>query len=306
MIEINYDANTVMRGNYPIIKKLGACSPRGEMTPFVWEGRLYRSELAGDDYAGADTIIRDVETGKVIASLAKDSYFTSAFVDDDEVYVLGVDKEKRDTINIFKSRDLVNWKKEILLTNPGWTYYNTSLTKNEEGYVLALESDHADFAGSEPFTIFFAKSSDLKEWEHLDPTRFTNSKERYSGGPWFKYSEGWYYLITVTMLPCKRFTNYIFRSKDLETWYVGYYNPILMPDADDRKISPNHAADLEDKMDEILHGGFNINNSDIDMCDWQGKTYINYFTGNQLGTSWWMMEAEYDGTVAEFLKSYFE
>lgn len=45
MIEINYDATTVMRGNYPKITKLGACSPYGEMTPFVWKGRLMRLEL---------------------------------------------------------------------------------------------------------------------------------------------------------------------------------------------------------------------------------------------------------------------
>jgi hypothetical protein len=41
------------------------------------------------------------------------------------------------------------------------------------------------------------------------------------------------------------------------------------------------------------------------MCDWNGKVYMNYLAGNQLGF-YYMLEAEYDGTVAEFLKRNFE
>ena len=279
------------------------------MTPFVWEGRLMRLELM-DSGCGADSSIetcagiRDVETGKIISRFADDSYFHSAYVENDTVYVTGVDKNKRSTIRIYKSHDLISWTNEVLFDNPGWRYFNAQITKGPRDYVIVLESDNPEYAG-EPFTLFFAKSPDLKEWTHLDPTKFVISTERYNGGPWLRYSEGWYYLITVTLLPCARYTNYIFRSKDLETWYVGYYNPLFMPDADDRKISPRAVDFTEQKLREIKHGGFNINNSDIDMCDWQGKTYINYLCGNQLGW-YYMAEAEAEGTVAEFLKSFFE
>ena len=129
--------------------------------------------------------------------------------------------------------------------------------------------------------------------------------EIYNGGPWMRYSEGWYYVISVTELPCQHYTNYIFRTKDFKDWYVGYYNPILMPDEDDRKISPRAADFTEEMIEKIKTNGFNINNSDIDMCDYNGKVYINYACGNQLGY-YYMAEAEYDGTVANFLKSYFE
>ncbi|MBR5543023.1 MAG: hypothetical protein IKU65_02870 [Oscillospiraceae bacterium] len=309
MIEINYDKNTVMRGNYPRIKKLGACSPYGEMTPFVWNGRLMRLELIDPSFATDSSIpryagIRDVETGEILSTFAEDSYFHSAYVEDGTVYVTGVDMKRRSTIRVYTSRDLKNWTNEVLFDNPGWRYYNNQITKGPDGYVIVLESDHPEYAG-EPFTMFFAKSPDLKEWIHLDPTRFCNSPERYNGGPWIRYCDGWYYLITVTLLPCRRFTNYIFRSKDLETWYVGYYNPILMPDADDRKISPRAVDFTEERLEEVKHGGFNINNSDIDMCDWQGKVYINYLCSNQIGW-YYMAEAEAEGTVADFLKSYFE
>ena len=47
-------------------------------------------------------------------------------------------------------------------------------------------------------------------------------------------SRGYYYLIAVTELPCQRYTNHIYRTKDFDTWEVGFYNPILMPGEEDR------------------------------------------------------------------------
>ena len=55
-----------------------------------------------------------------------------------------------------------------------------------------------------------------------------------------------------------------------------------------------------------MKNGFNINNSDIDMCDYNGNVYINYLIGNQLGY-YYMCEAVVENTtVDEFLESYFE
>ena len=82
-----------------------------------------------------------------------------------------------------------------------------------------------------------------------------------------------------------QYTNYISRSKDLETWEMGKYNPILMPSNEDKNISPN-MRNVTEKDLERIRTGYNINNSDIDMCDWQGKTYITYACGNQQGNSW--------------------
>jgi hypothetical protein len=310
MAEINYNALTTMKNPYPEIRKLGACSPSGEMTPFVWDGRLMRMELY-DPMMGTNlsapvcACIRDVESGKIISTLADDSYYHSAYVEDDVVYVLGVDIKSRDTIRIYESRDLKNWTNNVLLSNPGWRYYNTALTKGPDGYVLIVEAgEPKEHVGKYPFTLFFATSPDMKNWTFMDYDKGF-SKERYMGGPWMKYVDGWYYVISVTELPCKHYTNYIYRTKDFNDWYVGYYNPILMPDNRDRLISP-HVADIpQERLEAIKTTGFNISNSDIDMCDWNGKVYMNYLCGNQLGF-YYMCEAECDGTVADFLKSYFE
>ena len=96
MAEYNYDAATTRSNRYPRIKKLGVCSPNGEMTPFVWKGQLMRLEL-DDPLNGTDStvlrqaIIRNCESGEVLSRFAEDSYFHSGYLEGDTFYVLGVD-----------------------------------------------------------------------------------------------------------------------------------------------------------------------------------------------------------------------
>lgn len=316
---VYYDADTLQKGGYPKIEKLGACSPNGEMTPFVWKERLYRLELV-DPSKGwradeAKAAIRDVETGEFISVLADDSYFHSACVDGDTVYVTGVDKVRRDTIRLYESRDLINWESRDLLTNPGWIYFNSQLVHAEGEWTIIMESgagvyphlaeDEAPrkYVGTNGWTMFFAKSPDMKNWRFLDYEK-PFSRDEHTGGPCLKYSDGWYYLLGDCKIPRYVYTSYMYRTRDFETWYVGYYNPIIMPSDEDRKISPNY-KDITEEERERLKTAFNVNNTDLDLCEWQGKTYINYLCGNQLG-NYWMCEAVCDMPLADFFKSYFE
>ncbi len=310
MKEILYDENTKMINGYPEIKKLGICSPYGEMTPFVWDGRLMRMELV-DPGMGTDNsivrraAIRDVETGKIISTFAEDSYFHSAFVDEEKVYVTGVSMKSIDTIRIYESSDLINWESRDLFTNPGWGYCNSQITKGPDGYVIILEAYKPEEYVGTNYTHFFAKSPDLVNWTHLDPERYSLTRERYNGGPWIRYSDGYYYAIAVELLPCRVFTNVLSRSKDLENWELGKYNPLLMPSNED-KLYSEHICDFTPERLEQIKTAYNCNNSDVDMCDWNGNVYINYLCGNQLG-NYWMCEAVVQNmTVAEFLKSFFE
>ncbi len=310
--EVNYDAKTTRSNRYPKITKLGVCSPYGEETPFVWNGKLMRMELRDpmkgweqtDTTVDKDAIIRDCETGEIISHLAADSYYHSAYIEGDTAYVLGVDLLSRDTIRIYSSKDLIHWDNRVLFTNPGWVYCNTGLTKGPDGYVLMLEAaEPAQYVGDHPYTFVFATSPDLQTWTHMDPN-LAYPMDRYAGAPWFRYSNGWYYAIMLVELPCVRYTNYLFRTKDFVNWEVGNYNPILMPSEEDHILSPR-AADITPEFFAEIQNCFNINNSDIDMCDYNGKVYINYLCGNQLGM-YYMCEAEAEGTVDSFLASYFE
>ncbi len=316
MSEINYDASSQMTGGFPKIRKLGAVGRCGESTPFslVRNGKehLMRLELF-DPHMGADphgyavAQIRDCETGEILSRFGEGCYYFSMFIEDGIYYVLGTVRTPLgfagEEIRLFSSEDLVNWSSRSLLKRPGWLYYNTSLTKGPDGYVLLLEASHPKQAvGDHPFTLFFATSPDLINWTFL-PDEQGFSKERYMGGPFMKYVNGWYYLISVTCLPCERYTNYIYRTRDFIDWQVGFYNPILMPDADDKKISPT-AYDVTEELKKQIATAFISSNADIDICLCRGKTVISYNVGNQLGF-YYMAEAEYDGTPEEFLEAYF-
>ena len=74
-------------------------------------------------------------------------------------------------------------------------------------------------------------------------------------------------------------------------------------DEDDRKISP-YMYDISPELMAKIRTGFICNNSDVDMCDWNGKTLITYLIGDQIGFGY-MAEAEYDGCVDDFLEAYF-
>lgn len=312
MSEINYDSQSKMIKGFPQIIKKGIVSPNGEMTPFVFKDKLMRLELV-DSTKGTDAthiskaVIRDCESGSILSEFGYGSYYFSAYTENDRVYVLCVDSIapglSGDTVRVFESTDLINWSDRVLLTNKGWRFFNTSLTHGDGKYMLLLEANEPEeYVGDFPFTFFFAESEDMVNWSFLDYKQGF-SMDRYMGGPWMKYSRGWYYVISVTELPCQRYTNYIYRTRDFKDWEVGFYNPILMPDNNDRLISEN-ACDIDEAAIKEIKAAFISSNSDIDMCDYNGKTYINYTVGNQLGL-YYMAEAEYDGCVDDFLEGFF-
>ena len=312
---INFNKTTRMHGDFPRIHRLGAVSPNGEASPFLWQGRMMRLELS-DPSRGLDpgvpitALIRDRETGEVLSRFGEGCYYYSLYKDpaEDTVRVLGTKRGDvgfcGDTIMLFESRDLIHWDCRELLSRPGWKYYNTSLTRGPEGYVLLMEASHPAEEVGVPFTFFFAKSKDLINWEFL-PAENAFSRNIYNGGPWMTYSRGYYYVISVTALPFDRYTNYLYRTKDLRTWEVGFYNPILSPSAEDRKVSPL-ACETESGWTKAIPDMFLASSSDMDLCDWpeKGKTLMVYLLGNQMG-DYYMAEAEYDGSLADFLESYF-
>lgn len=55
---------------------------------------------------------------------------------------------------------------------------------------------------------------------------------------------------------------------------------------------------------EKIRTGFISGNSDIDMCEYQGKTVIAYNAGNQRGF-YYLAEAEYDDPMDDFSEAYF-
>jgi hypothetical protein len=70
---------------------------------------------------------------------------------------------------------------------------------------------------------------------------------------------------------------------------------------DDKKIAnPNLTAEQRKQIAEST----NVNNSDIDFCEFNGRLFINYAWGNQRGTEF-LAEAVYEGTSTDFLTGWY-
>jgi len=308
-----------MNKGFPVLHKKGIVSPNGEMTPFVFQGTLYRLESVDTYHCArpAETrhlshaIIRNTETGEIISRFAYGYYFFDAFVDHETVYVLGTLNNSiygwfgGDTVSIFESTDLLHWDKRILFQKKDWLFFNHSIAKDENGYVVTVEVAKPDeVVGPKPFTSIFARSKDLREITFMDFKKTAYPMDRYSGGSKLHYCNGWFYYLSMVEMPGAVYCFYITRTQDFENYQFGKYNPFLYITNDDMKVAEN-AADITDEMQKIIPTGFYCSPSDVDFCEYNGKTVINYIVGNQLGYAF-LAEAEYDGTVQQMLENFFD
>ena len=314
MREIIFPSVSEIKGQ-PTIKKNGIIYPKGsEMSVFVHEGRLKYLVNHWYDFGenlGSATV-GDYITREECEPFGGESGFYSVYCENDIAYVFGTNKN-----NVYRyvSKDLINWSEgEIVLTFPeNFKLFNTAVCKGDDGYIIAVECGYAkDENGNDLpnehigniFTEFFAKSTDLKTWQLL-PFENAYTKERYNACPALEFCDGYYYMICLEALPACRFAPYIYRTKDFEIWELGYYNPLFIPSKED--LVPKDRVSVPQHLIDDGLKNLNTNNSDIDLCEFEGKTYIFYCSGNQ-GNTWGGLycEAVYEGTLEEFLKANFE
>ena len=285
-----------------------------ETTPVVWEDRLLRFEWVRTDEWGKDGRVTrkvgcyqfvDMADESPLGEFAEDHAFGCCYAEDGKMYVHGVrGGGGGNIIDTFVSTDLKNWEQSTALTLPEHLrIYNTSVCRAGEKYIMAIEIAGNDPIVGKAFTCIFAESPDLLSWTLLDTMEYSYCRDRYTACPCLRYYDGWYYIICLESMPMHRWVPYIARSRDLRDFELGVINPVMWFDNDDKKvICPERFAPEE--LDYIAHA-VNCNNSDFDMCDYQGKTVITYSWGNQYGKEFLAL-AEYDGTQEEFLKSFFE
>jgi hypothetical protein len=293
--------------NKPVIKKLGTIDcDLVETTPVVFKGRLFRFEYVRTNYkpnTTGDSYFRftDVATGKPTAAFAKGYHLGSAHVEGDTVYAYGVKSWGAPEVGVFWSKDLKTWQSATALSTPGWGIYNNSVCKGRKGYVMAIELGEPREVVGVRFTMRFAESADLIHWK-ITAEDQVFSKDRYTACPAIRFLDGQYYMIYLEEEPGPSYVPHIVRSRDLVHWESSSCNPVLsFSDAEDKKIA-NPALTAEQR--KHIAESKDINNSDIDLCEFNGKTVIYYSWGNQEGIEF-LAEAVYDGGLAEFLKSFF-
>lgn len=283
-----------------LVKKAVLDSPVVEVTPVVWGGRLLLAECWREHWREAPAqapcvVIRDVASGQVLSTTFSGYSLASAFVWDETFYLFGarktVDQDGRirwNDVSMTRSADLLRWSAPdvVVAQHEGEHFSNQSVCRGASEFVMAIETDNHT-----PFTIEFARSSNLATWERLPGALF--SPDAYVARPALRYCEGVYYLL-YTVRPTERwwFEVWAARSTDLTNWEVSPRNPILAPD-------PNLSVHPELGIE-----GSEINNSDPDLVEWHGTTRM-YFTGGCQERGGRLQYAEYDGPLGEFFTGLF-
>lgn len=275
-----------------------------ETTPVVFKNKVYRYEYVRIKYKGnktGDSYSRfiDHETGKATPGFAKGYHLGSAFVNGDSVYVTAVDIWDGEHIAMFVSADLKNWKQRPVIHLPDYGIFNTTMCKAENKYVLMYEIGKPAEEAGKRFTARFLTSPDLVNWT-VTPKECTYSKDRYTAPHAIRYLDGYYYDFYLEAF--EGWEMRVVRSKDLINWESSQKNPVLKASEKDKKIvNPK----LTEEQRQHIANAENRNNSDIDFCEFEGKLIINYSWGNQHGTEF-LAEAEFNGTLEQFLNGFFE
>lgn len=223
--------------------------------------------------------LKDLQTGQVLSQFGDGYGFGCAVANNSQLNVFAT---KAGSIYRFTSTDMTTWSAPVMVIAPSGTHvlYNSSVCRDDQGYVMAYEQDQP---GS--YCFKFARSTDLAHWQTVDVPAFAGpSGHQYSACPMIRYSNGYYYTLYLAEGAPPyggEYVTNIIRSKDLTNWEYSPNNPVLGASA-----------------------GEGSNNSDVDLFEVNGKTYVFYADGDQ--QTWCeVKKAVYDGTTSEFLASYF-
>ncbi len=261
-----------------------------ENTPVLFGSRLllvsnYRPGLGHAKGKDAYLYIDDLQTGEQVVQFGQGHSFASAYMNGAELNVFALEFTdfgqimNSTGIDRITTTDLKEWKTEKVILPEGKEHlFNSSVCHDEKGYLMAYESDKPV-----QFCFKFARSTDLSKWEKIPDLVFTGQKHEYSACPVIRYIKPYYYVIYVhePYAGHDGWNSFLIRSKDLESWEYSPYNPIL------------EAATGEGR-----------NNSDTDLIEYEGKTYLYYATGDQ--ETWSTVRvAQYDGTEKAFFEGHF-
>lgn len=271
--------------------------PRMENTPVIYQGRPLLVQnvrppvVKVKDYY---LFIEDLRNGEEVARFGETFSFVSAFVNGDEMNIFATENTDDDwthDIYRFRSTDLKNWEKTLAIARrPGEHLFNASVCRDPEGYLMAFESNVPV-----QWSCRLARSKDLATWEEVEGISLGDTAEQSAFAcPALRYFAPYYYLVFggwrwngpgvwyEYRLDETRYVTFLARSKDLATWELA---PTTHP-----------------FLDPIPGEG--INNTDADLFEWEGNTYVYYATGDQ--QTWGTIRiAMYSGPMEQLFKDCF-
>ena len=270
---------------------------RMENTPVVYQGKpllLQNVREVGTKAKDFYLFVQDLRTGVATEPFGHTFSFISGFVNGDELNVFATENTDDDwthDIYRFTSTDLKQWRRQLVIERrDGEHLFNASVCKDTDGYVMAFESNRPV-----QWSFRFARSKDLAHWEDVEGIQFSDTAEQTAcANPCIRYFAPYYYIVYGAWrwkgpgtwyeyrLPETKYVTLVARSKDLATW----------------ELSPTKYPMLDPVPGE------GINNTDADLFEWEGNTYIYYATGDQ--QTWGTIRvAMYAGTLHECLEAHF-
>lgn len=274
-----------------VLTKLPFAIPNAmENTPVVFQGRpLLLLNRRDDTKNNTDGYVAsmflyaiDLQTGQLVARFGEGHSFVSGFVDKNRLHVFASEGSNFDwfqSIFHFWTDDLKQWHREPAIAREGDEHlFNCSVCRDRDGFLMAYESNLPV-----QFCFRFARSKDLSTWTKIPNLVFAGKGNEYSACPVLRYFDPYYYVIYLhAPVPDHNgFISYVARSKDLKTWEMSPDNPILEAGR-----------------------GEGINNSDVDLFEFEGNTYLIYATGDQ--STWGSARmAMYPGPMHEMFEGWF-
>lgn len=279
----------------------------GEMTPFIFRGHEYRVENflnlnPRSRYHEDHFLIRDVEKDRIISVPLMNHFFGTAFVVDNICYCFALDYEEYPSwqaygINRVQSTDLITWSAPVrVFTSPEPEHvFNNAVAFDGKRYVMLYETDAPPYP---KFTFKFLESTDLVHWTSIANAIYGDKK--YVGGPamYFIPEDGFFYVTYVN-----EFSNSATGELNYDTRIARTKNFIDWEDAaDDRPVlSPDYAH----QPDPVGHPEvFEINASDAEFLEKDGRVTVFFCGGNQLGVADNKC-AQFNGTLAQLFQSFF-
>ena len=284
-------------GGRPLIKKLGSVAiDRMENSIIVFKDKVYSF------YARDEAQFIERNTGRKIELPGSvGGGLDNAFVDNDTIYITTGS-------NMWVSTDMEHWKKREIEAIKGFGIFNTSICKVKDKYVLMFEIDKPKEQAGVAFTARFATSRDMKNWT-LTPPECNYAKDRYTAPHCLRYLDGYFYNFYLESVRGYEphghgFETCVVRSKDLIHWERSPFTVLSASQEDRLFLNPDFSSEERQRINNVG----NINNSDIDMCEYKGQVLIHYAWGDQsqLGDNIAILaEAVYEGTMDQFLRGWF-
>ncbi|NMA43871.1 MAG: hypothetical protein GX946_10895 [Oligosphaeraceae bacterium] len=283
---------------------------RFEMTPFHWNGELYLLEnfcdydpasYAKDEYpehtARDGFFIRRFSDDAQIGPVVPGCYYASSIVHQDRLYVFASAFDTRKftagvsfrRIIRYTTDDLEHWSgpDEVYVAAPDRMIFNTTTVWDGKRFVGCFETDETCTARK--YLFRFVESDDLLHFRVILGAEY--GREKYVGGQALYFVNGYYYLFYVHDLNNRCYDTRISRSKDLKIWEDSPI-PVVEPDQK-HEINPMARP-----------GIMELNASDLELIEDQGKTLLFWCGGDQHGCVDMQM-AEYPRPLPEYLESFF-